>query len=260
MDIFLEQKWDTAISTIKPDSTNVSKLALSLQTEEFNNLLLRTSNLISNIPDKIDQGALSDSGESFQDRIQSAAQVLGWDSGVGKHAQRVGRNASTIARELGIKEDALDEYYWAGVLHDIGKLFVNGFVQTLEAKQVARELILLFVRTHAPLGGYLLERLSPLFSKAAVFAFEHQEDIDGTGYPKGLTLDQLTTEGRIAHFADSYDALVTRTGWSATQVCGAFREKYHTMGQSEDPILKAFIRIVEKNHTVWYVDVENEEF
>jgi len=188
--------------------------------------------MIANIPEKAGQTVLLSSGESFRDCIQSAARALGWDSGVGEHAQRVGRNASIIAKELGIKEDALGDYYWAGILHDIGKLFVNGFVQTLEAKQVDRKLILLFVRTHASLGGYLLEVLSPLFPKAAVFAFEHQEDIDGTGYPKGLTLDQLTAEGRIAHFADNYDALVTRTGWSATQVCDAFQEKYRTIGSA----------------------------
>jgi len=246
--ILSEQKLDKGEDEINPDYANISKLALSLQTDEFNNLLSRAKSMVANIPNKVDRDILSGPGESFLDCIQSAAQELGWnwDSVVGKHSHRVGRNASIIAGELGIQGDALGEYYWAGVFHDIGKLLVNGFVRTLEEKQADRQLILLFVRTHASLGGHLLKHLSPLFPKAAVFAFEHQEDIDGTGYPKGLTLDQLTTEGRIAHFADSYDALVTRTGWSAARVCDAFQEKYRNIHRSEDAILKAFLLAVEK--------------
>ena len=65
---------------------------------------------------------------------------------------------------------------------------------------------------------------------------------------QGLTIDELTLEGRIAHFADSYDALVTRQDWSSSQVCDAFCEKYQEIGRSDDAILEAFVRVVERHH------------
>ena len=51
-----------------------------------------------------------------------------------------------------------------------------------------------------------------------------------------LTIDELTMEGRIAHLADSYDATVTRSGWSAARVCDGFRETYRKIGRSDDAI------------------------
>ena len=255
MHLLAEQKVDLTANTIKPYGTHVAELASSLRTKEFERLLSQTKRMMTDIFDEMDQEALLHSRELFRDCVQSAYQSLGWDFGVGEHSQRVGRNASAIAKELGIEDDELGSYYWAGKLHDIGKLFVNGLAETLETKQLNRKVILLFIRTHAPLGGYFLECVLPLFPKAAVFAFEHQEDIDGTGYPKGLSIDDLTIEGRIAHFADSYDALVTRQNWSSSQVCDGFHEKYEKIGRSDDAVLKAFVCVVERQHTEWYKEI-----
>ena len=251
-DVLSELGLGVASCEIVPDHTNVSRLALSLRTEEFSTLLSQMSSAAVACSNETGQAALQSSRTSFQECVKSAARSLGWDSGVGGHSARVGRCSSAIAKELGAEDDELAEYCWAGVFHDIGKLFVSGFVQELEAREASRELVLLFIRTHASLGGVLLECLSPLFPKAAAFAFEHQEDVDGTGYPKGLTLPELSTEGRVAHFADSYDALVTRTGWSATQVQGAFQRKYHSIGRPDDAILQAFLHVVQSCHTTWY--------
>lgn len=188
----------------------------------------------------------------FRQCVDNTATVNHYASPIDEHAWRTARIAVTIGKELGLSEPILYELFWGGLLHDVGKLFTNELEATLEAQRIEYDMILPLVRTHASLGGLLLESVYPLFPIGMICAYQHQESVDGTGYPKGLRYEHITTEGRIVNISDSYDATVTRSSWSTSQVCDECCQQYMTAGHPEDVVLLAFLRTVERFHTQWY--------
>lgn len=187
----------------------------------------------------------------FRKVIVESAEANHWPAPIDDHAWRTSRIAVAVGKELGLAKQELCELFWGGWLHDVGKLFVNELAETLEAQRVYPAMILPLMRTHAALGGLLLESVNPLFTLGAICAVQHQESVDGTGY-QGLRYEQLTAEGCIVGLADSYDATVTRVAWSAARVCEENRQQYARAGHPEDAVLLAFLRVVERKHKHWY--------
>jgi HD-GYP domain-containing protein (c-di-GMP phosphodiesterase class II) len=190
----------------------------------------------------------------FRQVIVETAEANHWPPPIDDHAWRTGRIAVAVGKELGLPRPGLNELFWAGWLHDVGKLFILELADTLEAQGVNFEIILPLIRTHASLGGLLLESVYPLFTLGPICAVQHQESVDGTGY-QGLHYEQLSAEGCIVGLADSYDATVTRVAWSAARVCEENRQQYARAGHPDDVVLMAFLRVVERYHTHWYPEM-----
>jgi HD-GYP domain-containing protein (c-di-GMP phosphodiesterase class II) len=146
----------------------------------------------------------------------------------------------------------ISEIYWGGLLHDIGKLFVGELFVALDAQELPSPVTLPFIRAHACLGRSFLESVLPLFPTALTCAAFHQESVDGSGYPQGLTYYQLPVESQIVNLADGYDATVTRMGWSAAQVCADAEQMYARAGHPQAPVLSALIDVIHEHHLEWY--------
>ncbi len=190
--------------------------------------------------------------QHFFDCIWQTASAQTWFPQEGGHAHRVARNAAALAAQLGCSDHEVSEIYWGGLLHDIGKVFVGELFVALAAQGLPIETTMPFIRTHASLGRDFLESVHPLFTNSLVCAAQHQEFVDGSGYPDGLRYEQLTIPGQIVNLADGYDATVTRLGWSASQVCADIQNMYARAGHPHAPILLAFIQLVEAKHQDWY--------
>jgi HD-GYP domain-containing protein (c-di-GMP phosphodiesterase class II) len=229
----------------------IPDLVLDLQTPAYIEALGAAKDLFGVPAQEANSKQLRDLKGLFRQCIDETASVNHWPPVIDGHAWRTGRIAVAVGKELGLSQPDLCELFWGGWLHDVGKLFINELADTLEAQRVNYNMILPLVRTHASLGGLLLESVYPLFPIGMICAFQHQESVDGTGY-QGLRYDQLTTEGRIVNIADSYDATVTRSAWSASKVCEECCQQYARASHPDDAVLLAFLRIVERFHTQWY--------
>jgi HD-GYP domain-containing protein (c-di-GMP phosphodiesterase class II) len=192
----------------------------------------------------------------FRQCIDNTATVNHFPSPIDGHACRTARIAVMIGKELGLSKPELYELFWGGLLHDVGKLFTNELEAVLEAQRIEYDMILPLVRTHASLGGLLLDSVNPLFPIGMICAYQHQESVDGTGY-QGLRYEQITTEGRIVGLADGYDATVTRSAWNVSQVRDECCQQYTRAGHPDDAVLLAFLRTVERFHTRWYLCQQN---
>lgn len=153
------------------------------------------------------------------------------DDDTGRHVFRVGRYARLIAAELGWSGERLNILEQAAQLHDIGKIGVpdsillkpgkltleefefmqkhSGFgkhiVQTLPDQEAN------ILRGHTELGSRLLQTTdSPILALAAKISLSHHEKWDGTGYPLGLSGEDIPLEGRITAVADVFDALSSK--------------------------------------------------
>ena len=100
-----------------------------------------------------------------------------------------------------------DERRWlkrAALLHDIGKLGVSNKILDKPGKLDAVEWDA--IRAHSAHSEAILSRVSA-FKQLAVIAGAHHERLDGKGYPKGLSGEEISLETRIISVADVFDAL-----------------------------------------------------
>ena len=92
----------------------------------------------------------------------------------------------------------------AGLLHDVGKLGVSNRILDKPGKLDAEEWVAM--RRHPELSRLILDAV-PALADVAYLAATHHERLDGSGYPDGLTADELALPDRILQVADVAEAL-----------------------------------------------------
>lgn len=153
------------------------------------------------------------------------------------HVTRVGRYLFLVARGLGISEPEAQLLAEAAHLHDIGKIGIPERILEKAGALTPEEFEVM--KTHTALGHDILCRSErPLFKLAARIAWEHHENWDGTGYPRGLAGTQISLEGRIVALCDVIDALSHRRSykepWSRERILEFIRDQ---RGRKFDPEL-----------------------
>ena len=120
------------------------------------------------------------------------------------HSRRVAMYAAEIAKRMHLTDVEIQNVYYAGLLHDAGKISVPDAVLNKPGKltQEEREL----VQNHTVAGGNMLKQLSSLKGVRET-ALYHHERFDGKGYPEGLKGNEIPLYARIVGVADSYDAM-----------------------------------------------------
>jgi putative nucleotidyltransferase with HDIG domain len=121
-----------------------------------------------------------------------------------EHSTRVAAIAVEIAREMGMEPEQVTLVRRAALLHDLGKLSVPNTILDKTGQLDAEEWKV--VAKHPGLTRSILERVSS-FRRLAAVAGEHHEKLDGTGYPDGLSAEDLSMESRVVVLADCYTAL-----------------------------------------------------
>ncbi len=142
------------------------------------------------------------------------------DDETSAHQDRMSRYARLIAQKLP-PHYALDDEFVEGIfvfspLHDIGKLAIPDHILFKPATLTVEEFAVM--KTHALKGRQFVDQLLANFSLTEMphvqmlrnIAEFHHEAMDGSGYPHGLTRDQIPLEARIAAVADVFDALTSR--------------------------------------------------
>jgi putative nucleotidyltransferase with HDIG domain len=123
------------------------------------------------------------------------------------HSDRVARYAEAIAREMGIGGEELERIGIAGYLHDIGKIVVDRAIINNPRPLTDREFQEL--NKHVNTGYEILSNIKHPWQEIAYMTKCHHEKIDGTGYPQGLSGDQIPLGSMIVTLADSFDAMMT---------------------------------------------------
>ncbi|MCP4678830.1 MAG: HD domain-containing protein [Deltaproteobacteria bacterium] len=122
------------------------------------------------------------------------------------HQKRVAELACTLARELGHSDDFIGGLRIASTIHDIGKIYVPAEILAKPGKLSPEEMEL--VKMHSVVGYEILKNIS-FDQPIAEIVYQHHENLDGTGYPRGLVGDQIMMEARIISVADIVEALST---------------------------------------------------
>jgi len=120
------------------------------------------------------------------------------------HQQRVGKLASTIAREMGLLEDQINGLRLTGLVHDIGKIQVPSEILTYPDKLSEAQFSI--IKMH-PVAGYDILKNIEFPWPVATTVLQHHERMNGTGYPSGLSGKNILLEARILAVADVVEAM-----------------------------------------------------
>lgn len=150
------------------------------------------------------------------------------------HSDRVALFSDLIAEEMGVDFEGRRLLKRAALLHDIGKLGVSNSVLDKPGKLDDEEWILM--RRHSELSEKILSNIGA-FSAAAVIGGAHHERLDGKGYPRGVSADEIPMDVRIVSTADVFDALTAdRPYRAAMPIAKALTILWEGAGQWHDPI------------------------
>ena len=120
------------------------------------------------------------------------------------HQQRVADLATAIAREMNLQEECVTGIRMAGVIHDLGKVAIPTGILNKPGRISKIEFEL--IKTHAQVGYDILESIEFPWPIAQM-VLQHHERIDGTGYPLGLSEDEILLESKILGVADVVEAI-----------------------------------------------------
>ena len=122
------------------------------------------------------------------------------------HQRRVADLARSIAVEMRLSRDQIDGIRMAATIHDLGKISVPVELLTKPTRLTKIEFDL--IKTHAQSGYDILKDIDFPWPIARM-VLEHHERVDGSGYPNGLTRDQILIESRILSVADVIEAMAS---------------------------------------------------
>jgi len=151
--------------------------------------------------------------QSLEDSIKAIADTVEMrDPYTAGHQRRVGQLAASIARELGLSEDAIRGIELAASIHDLGKISVPAEILSKPGKLSAIEFML--IKSHSQAGFDILKDINfpwPI----ATMVLQHHERLDGSGYPQGLKGEQIPLESRILAVADVVEAMASHRPYRA---------------------------------------------
>jgi HD-GYP domain-containing protein (c-di-GMP phosphodiesterase class II) len=154
------------------------------------------------------------------------------DLETGQHLERMAEYSRLMALKLAENHTLTDEFieyvFLFAPLHDVGKVGVPDKVLLKPGKLDAQEWIVM--RRHVEIGESIVTKMGHDLQMENGLAFDtmrnivacHHERGDGSGYPRGLLMDQIPLEARIVAVADVYDALSNvrpyKLAWTEVQI------------------------------------------
>jgi HD-GYP domain-containing protein (c-di-GMP phosphodiesterase class II) len=127
------------------------------------------------------------------------------------HSERVAYYSMIIAKHMGMSPEEQERVYLSGVIHDVGKIGIEDKILRKPAALTDEEYEIM--KQHPRKGLHILEAV-PVLKEMAGAGLMHHENVDGSGYPEGLTGDQIPLLGRIVSVADAFDAMTTDRPYS----------------------------------------------
>jgi HD-GYP domain-containing protein (c-di-GMP phosphodiesterase class II) len=122
-----------------------------------------------------------------------------------EHSVNVATLLVTFGKYLELPKDMLKQMAIGGIVHDVGKIKVDDKVLHKPARLTPEEFE--HMKLHQVFASEIIVTIEGLSDVSRDVCLMHHEKLDGTGYPNGLTADQLPLHGRMSCIVDIYDAL-----------------------------------------------------
>lgn len=149
------------------------------------------------------------------------------------HSERVTAFAVTLAEEMALDAETLDNVRLGALLHDVGKIGVAEKILTKPSRLTPDEVKV--IRLHPVRGGEILSHIGNIPGVIAAVK-HHHEMYNGLGYPDGLVGDGIPQTARIVALADAFDAMTSNRSYRRNfDVDEAISEFTRCSGDQFDP-------------------------
>jgi putative nucleotidyltransferase with HDIG domain len=149
-----------------------------------------------------------------------------------------------LSRMLGLDDQQTREAGLAGLLHDIGKMAVPNGILNKPGKLTEEEFHA--VKGHPSAGHKMLLEAQGISAIALDVCLHHHEKMDGTGYPEGLSGDQISLFAKMGAVCDVYDAITSnrpyKQGWCPAESLKRMSE--WSKGHFDQTVFMAFVKSI----------------
>lgn len=140
------------------------------------------------------------------DAFAALLEMSGHDFYTTTHMMNVGIGCALLAQRVG-KDEFVDQMMFAGFVHDIGKREVDPTILNKEGKLTDAEFEA--IKRHPAAGVAILRKREGIHPTAIEATRDHHERLDGKGYPRGISDEEIGKPARICSIVDVYDALTS---------------------------------------------------
>ncbi|UCC40521.1 MAG: HD-GYP domain-containing protein [Candidatus Aminicenantes bacterium] len=195
--------------------------------------ILRMRKGFSQVEKKIRQNAKKVQ-KTLEDTVKArASAVEARDSYTTGHQRRVSKLGSSIAKEMLLPKEQVEGIRIAGVIHDIGKIYVPP--EILSKQSYLNEVELNIVKTHTQIGYDIVKPVKFPWPVADII-LQHHERMNGSGYPSGLLEEEILVESKILGVADVVEAMFSHRSYRpARGINSALEEISRNKGTLYDP-------------------------
>ena len=182
---------------------------LFLKAVDYNKLVgLQNRDVLSCLREKLHKEILDYSDEEIHNIATFFAKIVDYKSEFTQnHSRGVAEKAEKMAHYYGFDDEKVLRYYFAGAMHDIGKLAVVNDILEKPGKLTENEFA--EMKNHAAATHYILNQIKEI-PDIVNWASNHHEKLNGAGYPQGLTAEELSLEERLMACIDIYQALTEK--------------------------------------------------
>jgi diguanylate cyclase (GGDEF)-like protein len=170
--------------------------------------LVGTLRKLAGNSDESDSGSLREAVEA----LSQAAEMR--EANATGHGEQTGHYAGIIARGLNLSAQEIADVAFAGRVHDVGKLFIDDHVLNKSGPLSEQEFGIM--RTHPQIGAEVL-RAIPQIEHVSQAVVSHHEAFDGSGYPFGLSGENIPLFGRIVAVADAYANMMSERSFAPSK-------------------------------------------
>jgi putative nucleotidyltransferase with HDIG domain len=165
-----------------------------------------------------------------------------------RHSAAVARYSREIATKAGLSDEEQELVHSAGLLHDIGKFVLPDDILKSSRRRLG-DVEWAQIHKHPLEGARIVSQIDG-YAPIGDLILAHHERLDGTGYPRGLTADEIPEGAKIIAVADTYDAMTARDSYrepvssqeaifelrrvSGTQLDGRFVEAFIEVLKDKD--------------------------
>jgi HD-GYP domain-containing protein (c-di-GMP phosphodiesterase class II) len=191
-----------------------------------------------------------DQALALSEAYQGTALLLGDvveadDAYTGSHSRGVVELSLAVSDQLGLKFDQRRNVEFAALLHDVGKIAVPDEIINKEGPLDDAEWEVM--RQHTIEGERMLKRIGGVLAEVGRIVRASHEDFDGSGYPDGLTGEEIPVEARIVTCCDAFSAMTTTRSYrKAMDTEAALAELRRCAGTQFDPrVVDVLLELVE---------------